>query len=73
LDLILQLQERLAAQHKIDRHIQSGLLDTLAKEKKRRKQGKRLNLIGEEDTGAQLFHSSRVQMANAYAAELEAK
>ena len=73
LDLILRSQERLAAQHEIDRHIQSGLLDTLANEKKRRKRGKRLNLVGEEDIGAQLFHSSKVQVAKAYAAEKDAK
>ena len=34
LDLILRSQERLAAQHEIDKHIQADLLDTLAKEKR---------------------------------------
>jgi hypothetical protein len=53
--------------------IQNGLLDPLAKEKKRRKRGKKLNLVVEEDSGAQLFHSSMVQAAKAYAAEKEAK
>ena len=72
-DLILRSQERLAAQHEIDKHITQGLLETLKEEKKRRKRGKRLNLVGEEDSGAQLFHSSKVQAALAYEAEKEAK
>jgi hypothetical protein len=44
----------------------------LKKEKKRRNRGKRLNLVGEEDLGAQLFYSSRVHAALAYRAEQEA-
>ena len=48
------------------------MLDTLSKEKKRRKRGKKLNLVGEEDTGAQLFHSSRVYAALEYQAVKEA-
>jgi hypothetical protein len=73
LQLILRSQERLAAQHEVDRHIQSGLLETIKKEKKKRKRGKKLNLVGEEDTGAQLFHSLKVRAALAYQAEKEAK
>ena len=72
LAVILRSQERLAAQHEIDQHIQRGLIETLKKEKKRRKRGKRLNLVGEEDTGAQLFHSSRIRAALAYRAEQDA-
>jgi DDE superfamily endonuclease len=71
LDLILRSQERLAAQHEIDVHIQEGLIETLKKEKERRKRGKKLNLVGEEEFGAQLFHSSRVCEALAYEAEKE--
>ncbi|KAN0086761.1 hypothetical protein V8E54_000449 [Elaphomyces granulatus] len=67
-------QER-AAQHEIDKHLQSGLQKTLKNEleKKRRQRGERLNLLGEEDFGAQLFHSSRVRAALAYEAEKEAR
>jgi hypothetical protein len=72
LDLILRSQERLAAQHEVDKHIQSGLFKSLKNEKKRRQRGKRLNLVGEEDSGAQLFHTSRVRVAQAFAAEKEA-
>ena len=49
------------------------MIETLKTEKKRRKRGKRLNLIGEEDFGAQLFHVSRVHAALAFEAEKEAK
>jgi hypothetical protein len=73
LDLILRSQERLAAQHEVDKHLQAGLLETLKNEKKWRQRGKRLNLVGEEDQGAQLFHASRVRAALAYEAEKEAK
>jgi hypothetical protein len=73
LDVIFRSQERLAAQHEVDKHLQSGLQETLKNEKKRRQRGKRLNLLGEEDSGAQLFHSSRVRAALAYEAEKEAR
>ena len=52
--------------------MQSGLLETLKNEKKRRQRGKRLNLVGEEDSGAQLFYALRVRAALAYKAEKEA-
>jgi hypothetical protein len=52
LDVIFRSQERLAAQHEVDKHVQSGLQATLKNEKKRRQRGKRLNLLGEEDSGA---------------------
>jgi hypothetical protein len=48
-------------------------LETLKAEKKRRQRGKKLNLLGEADTGAQLFHSSRVCAALAYEAEKNEK
>ena len=73
LDVILRSQERLVAQHEIDKHIQIGLLDALKMEKKRRKRGKKLNLCGEEDNGALLYHSSRVCVAIVFEAEQEAK
>ena len=73
LDVILKSQVRLAAQHEVDKHLQSGLMETLKAEKKRRQRGKKLNLLGEADTGAQLFHSSRVRAALAYEAEKNEK
>src|SRR6266536_1846803 len=72
-DVILWSQERLVTQYKVDQHIQSGFLDTLKKEKQRRKRRKKLNLVSEEDNGAQLFYSSRVRATLAFEAEKEAK
>jgi len=46
--LLFKAQQRLVAQHEIDQHIQRGLFETIQDEKKRRKRGKRLNLISEE-------------------------
>ena len=72
LDLILRSQERLAAQHEIDQHLQKDLFETLKTEKKRRQRGKRLNLVGEEDNDAQIFPPSKVRAALEYAAAKEA-
>ena len=60
--------ERLAADHSIDQHIIKGLCEALKNKKKRRKRGKRLNLLGEEDNGPQFFSSARVQAARAWQA-----
>lgn len=60
---ILWANSRLAAQHSIDQHMMNGLIDALKNEKKRRKRGKRLNLLGEEDSGPQFFSPARVQAA----------
>ena len=49
------------------------MLETLKNEKKRRQRGKKLNLVGEEDTSAQLFHSSRVRTMSAFKAEIQVK
>jgi hypothetical protein len=73
LNCIFRSQEQFVAQHEIDKHLQSGLIETFKTEKKRRKCGKRLNLISEEDSGAQLFHMSKVCAALAFEAEKEAK
>jgi hypothetical protein len=51
LELIFRSQLRLAAEHSIDKHTKIGLLESLKEEKKRRKRGKKLNLLSEEDTG----------------------
>jgi hypothetical protein len=73
ISLILWSQERLAAQHEIDQHIQKGLFETIKTEKQRRQRGKRLNLIGEENNGAQIFAPSQVHAALEYAAAKEAR
>jgi hypothetical protein len=51
LSLIFHANERLAAQHFIDKHTITGLVTSLKQEKKKRSRRKRLNLMGEEDTG----------------------
>ena len=56
----------LASQHSIDQHIESGLTEALRDEKKRRRRGKRLNLVGEDDHGPQFFSPCRIQAARDY-------
>ena len=68
LSKIFTANERLAATHSIDQHIIRGLCEALKFEKKRRKRGKRLNLLGEEDSGPQFFSPGRVQAARAWQA-----
>ena len=71
LNVILKSQSKLAVQHELDNHSYKALIETLKEEKQRRKRGKRLNLVGEEETGAQLFDADRVRTALAYAAKKE--
>lgn len=68
---IFRATERLAAHHSIDQHVVKGLCDSLKDEKKRRKRGKRLNLLGEEDSGPQFFSPGRVQAARDWQATKE--
>jgi hypothetical protein len=63
LQKILRANDKLAARHEIDQHLIQGLMEALRYEKKRRKRGKRLNLVGEEDKGPQFFNPGRVQTA----------
>ena len=39
----------LATQHLVDEHVKQGLIKTVKDEKDRRKRGKKLNILGEED------------------------
>src|SRR5580700_4433784 len=70
--ILFRSVERLATQHEIDTHINQGLRKALAYEKQKRRKGKRLNLLGEDSSGPQLFSPSRVQAAKAYQAQKEA-
>jgi hypothetical protein len=63
LDLLFRSQQKLAAQHEIDRHIQGGLLETLKDEKKRRQRGKQLNLVGEQASSAELWDTAKITLA----------
>lgn len=60
---LLKANELLAAQHSIDQHIHRGLEEALKLEKRNRKKGTKLNLLGEEACGAQFFSLGRVQAA----------
>ena len=55
----------------MDIHVQNGLIEALKQEKKRRHLEKRLNLVGEEESGPQFFSPSRVQAARDYQASKE--
>jgi hypothetical protein len=73
LQKILRANDKLAARHEIDQHLIQGLMEALRYEKKRRKRGKRLNLVGEEDKGPQFFSPGRVQAARDLLAAKEAE
>lgn len=60
---LLRGSEQLAAQVSCLQFENKGLLEALKVEKKKRARGKRLNLVGEEDNGPQLFSPSRVKAA----------
>ena len=72
IDLIFRSQQRLAAQHEIDQHIQRGLFETVKAEKQRRQRRKRLNLVSKEDTSTQIFPPHQVLAAKDYAAKKQA-
>ena len=52
--------------------MQKGLIETIQTEKKRRRRGKRLNLVSEEDSSAQLFPTAKVRDTLVYTAAKEA-
>jgi hypothetical protein len=72
LSLILKANIHLAAQQDINNHIINGLRNTIRIEKSKRKRGKRLNLLGEEDSGPQFFSPARIQAAREFQAQKEA-
>lgn len=68
LELIFQAASRLAADNSIQRHINQGLRAAIQLEKKKQQRSKKLNLIGEEDVGAQVFTPLQVRRAQEYQA-----
>jgi hypothetical protein len=66
LELIFRTISRLAVQSSIQQYKNLGLRQALIIEQKKRQRGQRLNLIGKEDPGPQLFTLSRVRLALAY-------
>jgi hypothetical protein len=69
LGLILRANVRLAAEKSIQAHVIQGLAEAFKLEKKKRQRGKRLNLIGENDSGPQFFSPARIQAARAFQAQ----
>ena len=59
----MKANERLSAQHSIDSHVIKGLINTVKNEKKKRQRGKRLNLLGQEGSGPQLYGPEQIQQA----------
>lgn len=73
LQKLFKANEELSTQVALDKHIKEGLIESLKREKKSHNWGKRLNLLGEEDNGPQLFSTLRVKVAQAFQAAKEEK
>jgi hypothetical protein len=71
--LLLKANERLAAEHSIAIHVNRGLEQAMKLEKRKRRRGKRLDLVGEEASGAQFFSPGHVQAARDFQALKEAE
>ncbi len=56
----------------VDNHVKRGLFESLNIEKKKRKRGKRLNLLQEESKGAELWSPAKVRRAKELLAKKEA-
>ena len=69
----MHANSRLAAANSIAQHTIGGLVRALKMEKKKRNRGKKLNLVGEEANGPQVFGPNEVHYAKAYADELKAQ
>src|SRR5450432_3633020 len=72
LSLILKANIYLVVQQDINNHIIYSLRNTIQLEKKKRKRGKRLNLLSEEDNRLQFYSPARIQAAREFQAQKEA-
>lgn len=70
--MLFNATERLAAEHSIATHVIRGLEEAIKIEKRKRRKGKRLNLLGEGGSGPQFFSPGRVQAARDHQATKEA-
>ena len=73
LELVFKANVALASQVSIDQHIINGLYEALKIERQKRKKGKKLNLVREDDIGPQFYSPCRVRRALAFQDEKEAK
>ena len=70
---LFRANKRLVSQYSIDQHTLNGMIKAIKLEKKKRRRGKRLNLIGEEDSGPQFFSPARVEAARKWQASKDAE
>ena len=70
---LFRANEKLSVQHEIDYHTIQGLQETVKDEIKRKKRGKRLNLVGEDDAGPQFFSPARIERARTFQANKDDK
>jgi DDE superfamily endonuclease len=73
IEQLLKANERLAVECDIAFHTTRGLEEALKLEKQKQKKGVRLNLVGEEASGAQFFSPGRVECAKAFQASKNAE
>ena len=66
LSKIFQINEHLAAEQSISKHVVRDLQKTLKDEKKRQTRGKRLNILEIEDSESQFYSSAKVQTAREF-------
>ena len=72
LDLVFKANVALATQVSIDQYIINGLHTALKLERQKRKKGRKLNLVGEDDIGLQFYSPNRVKCALVFRDEKEA-
>ena len=65
---MFQRHERAAADRSILLHVNKGLQEALKMKKKKRRRGKRLNLLGQEDDGPIFWSPNKVVAAREYQA-----
>jgi hypothetical protein len=63
LQLLFKANEILATQHSINKHTKRGLVKTIKDEKKKKRRGKKLNVLREEDYGPQFFSPTTIKRA----------
>ena len=61
LSKIFRSHKSLAAEHALDQYVINRLLEAFKYERKRRRWGKRLNLLREKDSKPQFFSPAKVQ------------
>ncbi|KAH9213528.1 hypothetical protein DL95DRAFT_410275 [Leptodontidium sp. 2 PMI_412] len=71
--LILKAAIKLSADHEVNEYVKKGLIKSLEFEKKKRKRGKKMNLVGNETNGCELYRPVEISEARAFQQEKEEK